>query len=295
MFESVEAFYRPATVREALLLLHRGKGSARIVAGGTDVVAGPPESARPVRFLIDITRAGLSYIRPPKGPRGAWALGATTTMAEIEASAGLREVAGGLLAKAAATCGSLEIRNTATVGGNMANGSPAADLATPLLALDATVTIANARGRRKMPLAKYLGCVHHGWVKGTLLVDVSFPAPPRGPRCGWSFQKFGRTALDISVVNVAAALQLDADGRVEWARIALGSVAPTPVRMAQAEALMAGRTFDRALAAEAAVLVERAVQPIGDVRASAEYRRELSRVLSRRALEECARGAGCSL
>src|SRR5579864_5368483 len=126
MFESVEAFYRPPTVREALLLLQRGKGSARIVAGCTDVLAGStPGPQRPVRFLIDITRAGLSYIRK----RGdAWAIGATTTMAEIEESAGLRAVAGGILARAAAVCGSVEIRNMATVGGNMANGSPAADL-----------------------------------------------------------------------------------------------------------------------------------------------------------------------
>src|SRR5271157_1739754 len=150
MFESVEAFYRPANVREALQLLQRGKGSARIVAGCTDVIVGGDRS---VRFLIDITHAGLSYNRR----RGAnWAIGATTTMAEIEDSAEIRGLAGGLLSRAAATCGPVQIRNMATVGGNMANGSPAADLATPLLALDAAAVVADARGRRKMPLADYL-------------------------------------------------------------------------------------------------------------------------------------------
>src|SRR5512140_3966777 len=110
-------------------MLQRGKGQARIVAGGTDLaVAG----GGPVRVLIDITRAGLNYIhRKPK----AIAIGATTTLAEIEACDLLGQFAGGLLPSAAATCGSSSIRNMATIGGNMANASPAADMTTALLAL----------------------------------------------------------------------------------------------------------------------------------------------------------------
>ena len=289
MFESVEAFYRPANVREALQLLQRGKGSARIVAGCTDVIVGGDRS---VRFLIDITHAGLSYNRR----RGAnWAIGATTTMAEIEDSAEIRGLAGGLLSRAAATCGPVQIRNMATVGGNMANGSPAADLATPLLALDAAAVVADARGRRKMPLADYLAAARSRELAKSLLVEVTFADPPRGSRCGWSFQKFGRTAVDISVVNVAAGLQLDARGRVKWARIALGAVAPAPLRMAGAEALMAGRTYDCVLVAAACESVMREVRPISDLRASADYRRELSRVLTGRALEECVAPSGCPL
>lgn len=289
MFESVEAFYRPATVREALQLLHRAKGSARIVAGCTDAIVGGGQS---VRFLIDITRAGLSYIRQRNGN---WAIGATTTMSALEESPQIRQLAGGLLSRAAATCGSIEIRNAATVGGNMANRSPAADLATPLLVLDASAVIANARGRRKMPLARYLAEAGRRETADSLLVEVTFPDPPRGSRCGWSFKKFGRNAADISVVNVAAGLELDARRRVKWARIALGAVAPAPLRMPAAEALMAGRVFDRALVAGASECVMRDVSPITDVRASAEYRRELCRVLTGRALEECAGPAGCSI
>jgi len=289
MFESVEAFYRPATVREALQILQRGKGSARIVAGCTDVIA---EDGHGIRYLVDITQAGLNYIRR----RGAnWAIGATTTMADLEDSAEIRGLAGGLLAQAAATCGSVQIRNMATVGGNMAHGSPAADLATPLLALDAVAVIAETSGRRRMPLAHYLVVARTRALANSLLVEVTFADPPHGARCGWSFQKFGRTAVDISVVNVAAGLQLDSHKRVKWARIALGAVAPAPVRMPVAEALMPGRTFDHALLAEVCGSVVREVHPIGDVRASAEYRRELSRVLTGRALEECASHAGCSL
>jgi carbon-monoxide dehydrogenase medium subunit len=288
MFDKVEAFYRPASVREALRLLSSGKGQARVVAGGTDVVV---EDDRSVRFLIDITHAGLSYIRH----RGtACVVGATTTMAELEASDVIQALAGGLLSRAARTCGSALIRNLATLGGNMANGSPAADMATPLLVLDSSVVMEDAKGRRKLPLAEYLAARANRYAKA-LLVEVVIPDPPRGKGCQWSFQKLGRTAVDISLVNVSAGLQLDSRGRVKWARIALGSVSPAPMRASGAEQRMAGRILDHALLAEIGAEVAREVSPISDARASAEYRREICSVLTRRALEECSAPAGCSL
>ena len=129
----------------------------------------------------------------------------------------------------------------------------------------------------------------------SLLVEIVIPDPPRGNGCRWSFQKLGRTAVDISLVNVAAGLQIDARGKVKWARIALGSVSPAPMRAAGAELQMAGRILDQALLAEIAAEVAREVSPISDARASADYRRELCSVLSRRALEECSAHAGCSI
>jgi carbon-monoxide dehydrogenase medium subunit len=289
MFDKVEAFYRPANVSEALRLLHSGKGHARVVAGGTDVVVQGDDS---VRFLIDITHAGLSYIRR----RGtACVIGATTTIAELEASDVIQALAGGLLSTAARSCGSALIRNMATLGGNMANGSPAADMATPLLVLDAAVVMVDSKGRRKLPLAEYLIGARTSRFAKALLVEVVIPDPPRGKGCQWSFQKLGRTAVDISLVNVSAGLQLDSRGRVKWARIALGSVAPVPMRASRAEQRMAGRTLDQALLAEIGAEVAREVSPISDARASAEYRREICSVLTRRALEECSAPAGCSL
>ena len=171
----------------------------------------------------------------------------------------------------------------------MANGSPAADLATALLALDATAIVASPNGRRKVPLAGYKAAARE------LLVEIRFDNPPRRPRCGWSFLKFGRTALDISIVNVAAGLQLDAHGRVRWARIALGAVAPAVLRMTEIEEAMVGRPLDSALIGEISNAVMGAVNPIGDVRASAEYRREIARVLTARALQECASHAEVTL
>jgi carbon-monoxide dehydrogenase medium subunit len=208
----------------------------------------------------------------------------------------------------------------------MANGSPAADTATPLLVLDASVVVADAKGRRKLPLAEYLVNVRSGAKTASgadpspggvpsgpgavalknagrrpgsyarsLLVEVVIPDPPHGKGCRWSFQKLGRTAVDISLVNVSAGLQLDARGRVKWARIALGSVAPAPMRATGAEKRMAGRFLDQALLAEIGAEVAREVSPISDARASAEYRREICSVLTRRALHECSAHTGCTL
>jgi len=287
MFDTVETFYRPGTVREALRLLQDGKNRARVVAGGTDLVV---QGDRSIRFLIDITHAGLSYVRR----RGkACVIGATTSMAALEDSPAIRALADGILARAAATCGSVQIRNMATLGGNLANGSPAADTATPLLALDAEVVLADARGRRKSSLAAFYSGPRKAASGKALLVEVSIPAPPRGGR--WSFQKLGRTESDISLVNVAAGLQLDSQGRAKWARIALGAVAPTPLRAVNAEKLLLGRKLDESALAEVCGEAAREVRPVTDVRASAGYRREMCRVLVRRALEECAAQTGCSL
>jgi CO/xanthine dehydrogenase FAD-binding subunit len=293
MFDKVEAFYRPGNIREALRLLHDGKGRARVVAGGTDVAV---EADRSLRFLIDITQVGLSYIHR-KG--NVCTIGATSTMAALEGSPAIRGLAGGILAQAASTCGSVQIRNMATLGGNLSHGSPAADTATALLALDAEVVLASQRGRKKIPIAAlYAGLRKSAGLRGSLLdealiVEIAIPLPPRAGR--WSFHKLGRTEVDISLVNVAAGLQLDSKGRVKWARIALGAVAPTPIRAGNAEKLAVGRTFDEGLLEEVCDEVAREVTPITDVRASAEYRRAMSRVLTRRALQACADRTGCTL
>src|ERR1039457_6973048 len=134
MFEQVEVFYRPASVREAVRLLAGGKGRARIVAGGTDLVVDGDPTAR---ALIDITHSGLAYIRK-KG--GGGAIGAATTMAELEASRTILALGG-----------AIRTRGVATGAGNLAKGSRLADLVTPLLVRDAVVVVADAKGRRKLP------------------------------------------------------------------------------------------------------------------------------------------------
>src|ERR1035438_8065403 len=154
MFEQVEVFYRPTSVREAVRLLASGKGRARLVAGGTDLVVHGDST---VRALIDITHSGLTYIRKQAG---VCAIGAATTMAELEASPAIHGLAGGVLARGAG-----------------ASGSRPADLVTPLLAMDAVVVLADANGRRKLPLAEYMVIRGSKALRQSLLVEVIVPQP----------------------------------------------------------------------------------------------------------------------
>lgn len=259
----------------------RGGRQARFVAGATDLML---QADRSVRILIDVTRLGLAYIKPQ---RGGWVIGAATTMSMLEHSAEMGRFADGILARAAAASGSVQIRNVATIGGNLANASPAADLTPPLLALDAQVVIVGQKGRRRLPLSQFFHGVHQTALNGALLAEIFIPPLPKGPSA-WSFQKLGRVESDIALVNAAAGLGLSKDGRCLWARIAAGAVAPTPLRMQGVEKLLEGKPLDRALLEEACELVSREAKPVSDVRASALYRSEMIGVLVQRALEDCA-------
>jgi len=289
MFQQVEVFHQPRGIREAVRLLRAGGTQARMVAGGTDIVV---QVGRDIRVLVDITRLPLSYIR---WDEDAWAIGATTTMAEIENSPAIHALAGGILARAAATCGSIQIRNMATIGGNLANASPAADMAPPLLALDAAVVIADERRRRVAPLDGFFRGPGQTILGTALLAEIRVPRPSARGRSGWSFQKLGRTETDIALVNVAAGLTVDSKGVCNWARLALGAVGPVPMRARNAEKLLVGRKLERGSIEEACAEVGREIQPVGDIRAPAGYRREAACVLSGRALEECADRAEVSL
>lgn len=285
MMPWVASFDRPTTIPAALRLIRRGGRNARFVAGATDLLV---QRDRSIRFLVDVTRLRLDYL---KRQRGGLTLGATTTMTTLEHSRQIQRLADGILAQAAATCGSVQNRNLATLGGNLANASPAGDTAVPLLVVDAEVVMVGFKGRRRLPLDQFFRGVHKTALNGALLVEIFIPRTPRG-RAAWSFQKLGRVESDISVVNAAAGLGLDKQGRCLWARIAMGAVAPTPLRMYQAEKLLEGQRLDRALVEEVSEQVAKDVSPITDVRASESYRREMSRVLVRRALLNCAARMG---
>jgi aerobic carbon-monoxide dehydrogenase medium subunit len=290
MFDQLRAFHRPTSVATALRLFdaeRRTGGRGRFVAGGTDLVV---QGDRSLRYLVDLTRLPLRYVKK----RGAgWAIGATATMSDLERSPALQRFADGILAEAAGTAGSRQIRNVGTIGGNLANASPACDLAPPLLALDASVVIAGKGARRAVPLDRFFKGVHRTALNGGLLVEIVVPASKvTGGRAAWSFQKLGRLQSDIAVVNAAAGIVLDRKGRCTRARIALGAVAATPLRARRAEALLVGSAFDAAAIAAAAERAARETKPVSDVRASADYRREMSRVLVARALTECLERAG---
>jgi carbon-monoxide dehydrogenase medium subunit len=279
MFDHVRAFYQPATFKEAIRLLHGQDAKACLIAGGTDLAL---RADRSVTVLVDISRLGLSYITRKAG---AIHIGATTTMAALEHSTLMQHFAHGILAKAAASCGSVQTRNMATIGGNLANASPAADTATPLLVLEAQVVFKGLSARHTLQLDAFFSAPHSAIAKNELLIEVVLP--PSKPHMAWSFQRLARTEMDIAIVNAAAAIQWDDEHRCTAARLAVGAVAPYPMRVRKAEAVVHGQVLTREViqnAADAAVLE---IHPITDVRASSEYRREITRVLVRRAIEEC--------
>ncbi len=288
---NITDYHRPNTVKEAVALLVPGRA---VVAGGTDLMVNP-RYTQGITELVDITGLGLSYIRRADGlkAKGAIYLGAATTMYEIQNSTLLASVAGGILAQAAGTCGSPNIRNVATIGGNVCAALPSGDTLTTLLVLDARVTLEGAGGQREVALADFFLGPARTVLQNELVVEISFPVPE--PPGGAAFYKLGRTEEDISIVNAAARLALDPAGRVSQARIAAGAVAPTPLRAYQAEEFLLGKLPGPATFAEAARLTMEAVKPITDQRATAEYRRQVTGGCARRALEQAAAIARQSL
>jgi CO/xanthine dehydrogenase FAD-binding subunit len=249
------------------------------LAGGTDLLVAWERHAHP-DAVCDLGRVpGLRGIEE-RGGR-IW-IGALTTHAEV-ARAPLLIAAAPLLREAAGTVGAVQVRTRGTVGGNVANASPAGDVLTALYALDAEVELRGPAGARALPIAGFVqGPRRTARGPGEIVTGVSFPRP--GPELQ-GYEKLGlRAAQAIAVVSLAVRLQLDG-GVVRAAAFALGSVAPTPLRAPAAEAALRGLPLDAAAAQAAARALTATATPIDDVRASAEYRRAMAGALLLRFLE----------
>jgi xanthine dehydrogenase iron-sulfur cluster and FAD-binding subunit A len=280
----------PATLDETLDLLAAHSGSARVVVGGTDLVVEIDRGVRHLEALIDITRVpGLAEIA--LGADGRIHLGALVTHNDVVASE-LCVTRALPLAQACIEVGAPQIRNRGTVAGNLITASPANDTITPLLALDADVTLQSKRGSRVVALSGfYTGVRRTVMAPDELLTDIAFAPLGDGER--GMFLKLGlRRAQAISVVNAAVIVRLDgsAPPAVTGARIALGSVAPTIVRAPAAEEYLAGRRLDGETIAEAAALAAGAARPIDDLRGPASYRIAMVGSLVARALRQLAHG-----
>ena len=276
-------YHSVPSVEEALRLLSQFGGRARILAGGTDLMLELERGQRPdVEALIDVSRIpGLDAITLDEDD--VIHLGPLVTHNHCAASPLIRERAAPL-AEAAWEVGSPQIRNRGTVAGNLITASPANDTITPLMALEARVTLRSARGERTIPLREfYTGVRQTVMQPDEMLVDIAFPAL-RADQKG-VFLKLGlRRAQAISVVNAAVVLTMEGE-RVQQAAITLGAVAPTIIHARKAETYLTGRTLAPETTAQAALLAREAATPIDDVRASAAYRLETTRVLVFRALE----------
>jgi xanthine dehydrogenase iron-sulfur cluster and FAD-binding subunit A len=276
-----QQYVQPQRLDDALALLaHYGKG-ARIVAGGTDVVVELSRGIRPTSILIDVT--AIPGLRRIGSTDGIISLGALTTHNDVVASPLCRQRALPL-AQACWEVGAPQIRARGTIAGNLITASPANDTITPLVALDAEIVLLSAGGERVVRLEDfYLGVRRTALAPDELLREIRFPAMRENQR--GRFVKLGlRRAQAISVIDAAVVLTF-AGPRVDEARIALGSLAPTIVRAGTAEDFLIGKTLTPEVCSEAAALACASVAPIDDIRGTAAYRLQTLHNLLARTLE----------
>ncbi|MGH7388299.1 MAG: FAD binding domain-containing protein [Candidatus Rokuibacteriota bacterium] len=271
----------PGGVDECLQILEQRGPDAKMVAGGTDLLPQMKNGLLKPACVVDLSGvAALRAVRRDDG-RGL-RIGAAVTARTLERDEHVRSRYPAI-AESGALVGSVQIRNLATVGGNLCNAAPSADMAPPLVALEAEAVIAGPRGERRVPIGDFFTGVRRTVLApDELLVELVVPAP--GPRSGGQYLRHTpRRELDIAVVGVASQLTLS-DGVCRTARIALAAVAPTPVRATAAERVLEGQRVTPELIERAAEAAIEAARPISDQRGSADFRRHLVRVLTRRTL-----------
>ncbi|MGE5586920.1 MAG: FAD binding domain-containing protein [Clostridia bacterium] len=275
-------YVRARSREEAVDLALRAGAGGRFLAGGTDLLVRIHDRQLRPQVVIDLKGIeGIQTVSSCDG--GGLVVGAATPLNRLIKHDAVR--AGyGLLAEAAHTVGSVQIRNRASLGGNISNASPAADTAPALLLYEAEIVTWGPAGERRIPIGEFFkgpGATALG--EGEFVFKIGLPALKE--RSFGVYLKLGRTnAVDLSIVSVAA-LALES-GEV---RLALGAVAPTPVRVKQAEAVLRHRK-DREAIREAAAAARRLAAPISDIRASREYRLEMTEVLTTRAVEQALAG-----
>jgi len=280
-------YYRPTTLDETLTAMERLDGNFSVLAGGTDLLVEMKERRGRYPALLDIK--AVPELGGVRADNGAICLGATSTTRAIAASPLVRERFP-ILSQSLKLLGSMQIGNRATIGGNLSNASPAADSAPPLLALDAAVKLIGKTKERWVPLEHFFIGPKKTVIEGELLAEVRIPASPAGRGI---FYKLGprNAPEDICIVS-AAVYGVPDGGENGWKelRIALGAVAPTPIRARNAEERLKGQPLEPKLVDEAArIAADKDAQPISDIRGSADYRREMVYVLVKRALEQIAR------
>jgi len=275
------SYFVPDDIHKAVELLAEHGSQAAILAGGTDLVAQLNYYDVKPGALLYIGGLGLDYI---KESNGKLVIGAGTTAAQLLASDLVAEKCGAL-ADAAATHGSPAIRSVATIGGNLGTASPAGDMLLPLVVMDAEILLVSVRGERAVPIEDFFtGPKKTVRAADELIVEVQVP-PLKGQAV---FEKLGRRkAQTIAVVSAAVRLEME-KGVCQDARIALGSMAPTPLRCTKAEAMLKGKALDKALIAECAAQAVAESSPIDDQRATAWYRSKAGAALVARALTQAA-------
>lgn len=280
-------YLKATTVEQAVSFLALRKETAKLLAGGTDLIPDLKNETLAPEYLVDIKSlpglAGMFY------DEEGLSLGALTTIRAVETSSLIQNSRPfNVLAQAARTLGSVQVRNRATIGGNLCHASPSADMAPALLALGATVYLTGPAGARSASIAEFFtGPGETVAGPDEILTEIRAPKPLSPRTAGVYIKHSPRGAMDLAVVGVAVVVSMSpGDAICADIRIGLGGVAPTPVRARQAEAVLRGRKLEDALVETAAKMAANDSSPISDVRASAEYRRAMVAVLTDRAIRQ---------
>lgn len=277
-------YYAPTTRDEALELLGQYGYDAKALAGGQSLM--PMMNLRLARpaVVVDINRVdGLSGI---SSDDGGMTIGAMTRQRQLERSAEVRERFP-LISAAIPHIAHFQIRNRGTIGGSLAHSDPAAEIPALCLALNAEITAASSNGKRTIAASDFsLGLLTTALEPEELLTQVRLPSLDGEGEWRWGFREVCRRDGDFALVGAIALMRLDSENICREARIAMFGVGDGPMRATDAEASLVGRAVDADARAEAAALVSAAVDPGSDIHASAEYRKEVSGVMARRALED---------
>lgn len=287
----IKEYHRPQNLTQTLDILLKFGNGARVIAGGTDILPRRSGANKLDVFnhLVDISRLDLDYI---KEEGGHISLGAATPINTIGASDRFTSGPHEVLLEAASAHSTSTIRNRATVGGNLCNASACADLALPLLVLDAILVAAGQNDTREIPIEKFFkGANYTTLATDEILLEIRIPQLFQNT--GAAFLKLRRhqTAIDMAIVNVATLVTCKGN-RCDSARIALGSVAPISIRANRAESVLAGAELNDEVIKKASMVAAEESRPIDDVRATAAYRKKMVEVLVRRSLEKSIRRCG---
>jgi CO/xanthine dehydrogenase FAD-binding subunit len=279
-------YLEPKSIEDALALLIKYKDKAKIIAGGTDVMLQARNKAIKPDYLIDITNIpGLEYIKfdDKKGLK----IGSLTTVRALETSAELQKKYP-IIAQAAGQIGSIAIRNVATLGGNLCNALPSAETAQAMVALSAEARVIGPSGERTISFDDFFRGVGKTALKpDELLLEVIVPKLQPNTK-GVYIKHSPRGTIDLAVINVTVVLAVETDRKTcKEARIVLGAVAPTPLRIKKAESLLKGKIITDELIEKAAQIASDEANPrAGSIRGSPEYKKEMVKVLIARAIKE---------
>lgn len=282
-------YHQPQTLENALKTMEKQGGEARYIAGGTDLIVRLKQRTMAVDALVSLR--GIAELQG-MAQNGAWRFGGMCLFREMERSATLARAFPALF-QAVRVLANPQVRNVATIGGNLCNAAPSADCAPPLLVLEARLKLEGPGGVREVAIEDFFtGPGQTCKEPREILTGIQVAQP--GGKTGTAFLKIGRVSQDIAVVNAAVLVEMEG-GVCRRCRLAAGAVAPVPLRLRRTEELIEGRRIEPDLLEAAAAKAAEEVRPISDVRATEEYRRAVAGVLVKRGLLQALEAVGGSM